>query len=70
MITTSILHHLYINLVQKDTQFTGGQCFHTLIQSFIGGSNRTRTYEPEGADLQSAAIAAMRYSQFSLFLTS
>ena len=29
----------------------------------IGGSSRTRTYEPEGVDLQSTAIAAMRYSQ-------
>ena len=27
----------------------------------FGGGKRTRTSEPEGADLQSAAIAAMRY---------
>jgi hypothetical protein len=25
------------------------------------GGNRTRTYEPEGGELQSPAIAAMRY---------
>ena len=29
----------------------------------VGGGKRTRTSEPEGADLQSAAIATMRYSQ-------
>ena len=29
----------------------------------VGGGKRTRTSEPEGADLQSAAIAAMRYPQ-------
>ena len=34
-----------------------------LASSPIGGSKWTRTTEPEGADLQSAAIAAMRYSQ-------
>ena len=32
------------------------------------GGNRTRTYEPEGGELQSPAIATMRYPQFGAFL--
>jgi len=43
--------------------------FQTLLGLFCG-DRKTRTSEPEGEHLQCPAIAAMRYPQFSLFLTS
>ena len=36
----------------------------------VGGGKRTRTSEPEGADLQSAAIATMRYPNFCISFLS